>query len=69
MNLLSNLNCVVSKRSRLGSYSFEHVKGSHDDIAYAPALAVWAARGGGTVIMMKYEPPKDSGWLGRERGV
>ena len=52
MELLSSLNCVVSHRNRVGGYAFDHAKGTHDDLAYALALAVWGAGKGGTVIMM-----------------
>lgn len=41
--LLAHLNCIVFERNRTGSYLFDHLKGTHDDLAYALALAVWAA--------------------------
>ena len=51
MELLTSLNCIVSERNRIGGYSFSHPHGTHDDLAYALALAVWrAGKGGGTVI-------------------
>ena len=49
--MLTSLNCIVSERNRIGGYSFSHPHGTHDDLAYALALAVWrAGKGGGTVI-------------------
>jgi hypothetical protein len=56
---------------RTGDYLFSHLRGTHDDLAYALALAVWAAKadGGRTVIMMKDEPPGPKGWREREGGI
>ncbi len=58
LELLSSLNCIVTERNRIGEYSFTHPSGTHDDLAYALALAVWAAGSGPppTFIMMKQEP-------------
>ncbi len=59
LDLLSSLNCITAETDRIGGYVFSHPSGTHDDLAYALALAVWrAGKGGGTVIMMKDEPPK-----------
>ncbi len=42
--LLAHLNCIVFERNRTGSYLFfDHLKGTHDDLAYALSLAVLAA--------------------------
>ena len=43
MELLSSLNCISSERNRIGGYVFTHPSGTHDDLAYALALAVWKA--------------------------
>jgi hydrogenase/urease accessory protein HupE len=49
------LNCIEVERARNGRYSFSHPLGTHDDLAYALAMAVWAAtQSSGKVIMMKY---------------
>ncbi len=65
--LLSNLNCIEAERTRNGGYSFDHMSGTHDDLAYALALAVWIGGKGGTVIMMKEDRNKSfSNW--REQG-
>ena len=48
--LLSSLNCISSERNRIGGYVFTHPSGTHDDLAYALALAVWKARKGGTIV-------------------
>jgi len=54
--LLSSLNCIEAERTRSGGYSFNHSNGTHDDLAYALALAVWVAgRGNGKVIIMKQD--------------
>jgi hypothetical protein len=51
MELISSLNSIVSERSRTGGYSFTHASGTHDDLAYALALAVLkAGKGTGTII-------------------
>ncbi len=41
--LLSSLNCITYKKSSIG-YKFEHPNNTHDDLAYALALACWGAR-------------------------
>ena len=51
LDLLSSLNSIIAKRTRLGGYTFDHAKGSHDDLAYALALALWGARSSPVVIM------------------
>ncbi|MGI0086274.1 MAG: hypothetical protein ACREBQ_14440, partial [Nitrososphaerales archaeon] len=53
INLLSNLNCIETKRSGTGGFLFDHKRGTHDDLAFALALAVWAGKVSGTIIMMK----------------
>ncbi len=42
--LLANLNCITYERSHTGNYYFKHGQGTHDDLAYALALAVWTAK-------------------------
>jgi hypothetical protein len=60
IDLLTSLNCIVASRNRNGNYSFDHPIGTHDDLAYALALALWVAtQNSGTVIMMKDEPVSD----------
>jgi phage FluMu gp28-like protein len=57
LQILSNLNCIEFERKPAGGFAFSHPEGTHDDIAYALALAAWGAtRTGGIVIMMKDEP-------------
>ncbi|MHB1869096.1 MAG: hypothetical protein ACYCPP_09155, partial [Nitrososphaerales archaeon] len=56
MELLSSLNCIVSERNRIGGYSFVHPHGTHDDLAYALALAVWRAGKGGGIIVANFGP-------------
>ncbi len=53
--LLTNLNCIEADRTHSGGFSFSHPKGSHDDLAYALALACWAGTNyqSGSVIIMK----------------
>jgi hypothetical protein len=66
--LLSNMNCIEAERTRMGGFSFEHRSGTHDDLAYALALALWAGGrgGGGKVIMMMKQgdddKPTESSW-------
>lgn len=43
-DLLANLNCITYERSHSGNYYFKHRQGTHDDLAYALALAVWTAK-------------------------
>lgn len=51
MELLASLNCITAERTSSGGYSFSHPRGTHDDLAYALALAVWrAGKGQPTVI-------------------
>jgi hypothetical protein len=59
MELLSSLNCIVAERNRIGGYVFSHPGGTHDDLAYALALAVWIAGKGRTVVMMKKEEEEE----------
>jgi len=49
--LLASLNCVTYEATWRGTYRFSHRHGTHDDLAYALALAVWAARGAGKVLV------------------
>ncbi len=58
--LLANLNCIEAEKTRTGGYSFDHPSGTHDDLAYALALAVWTAGKECTVVMMKEGGKKDS---------
>ena len=59
-NILSSLNCIEYDRTQSGGRTFHHPQGTHDDIAYALALAVWAAtQNSGVVIMMTDNPPND----------
>lgn len=51
LELFSSLNCIEATRNRLGGYSFTHSRGSHDDLGYALALAVYAARTNPIVLM------------------
>ncbi|MHB8603386.1 MAG: phage terminase large subunit [Nitrosotalea sp.] len=56
MTLLMNLNCIEAERTMAGRFSFSHPQGSHDDLAYALALACWAAtKPTATVIINKGE--------------
>ena len=69
--LLAHLNCIIFERNRTGDYLFSHLRGTHDDLAYALALAVWSAKSGGqkTIIMMNQDPPKYRPWeLGIREG-
>jgi hypothetical protein len=54
LDLTSSLNCITVSRNRIGGYIFDHPPGSHDDLAYALALAVWRA-GKGEPIIIKME--------------
>ena len=57
LKILANLNCIEAEAKPAGGWVFSHPNGTHDDIAFALALACWGAtRGGGIVIMMKDEP-------------
>ncbi len=53
--LLSHLNCIEYERTRTGGFRFTHRRGTHDDLAYALALAVNAAKGkyGGEVVSIQ----------------
>lgn len=62
IDLSASLNCINAERTRTGGYHFSHPPGTHDDLAYALALAAWAGGRGASVFMMKDEPPKKSGW-------
>jgi len=42
--LLSHLNSIEFERTRVGGFRFSHRRGTHDDLAYALALACWASR-------------------------
>ncbi len=54
LNLLGNLNCIQADRTRAGGFSFSHPQGTHDDLAYALALALHGAtKSSGKVVMMK----------------
>jgi len=48
---LSSLNCITAKRNRIGSHLFDHANGTHNDLAYALALAVWGARSSPVIII------------------
>ncbi|MEM2759729.1 MAG: hypothetical protein QXW73_02930, partial [Nitrososphaerales archaeon] len=43
-DLLASLNCITYERSYSGNYLFKHSRGTHDDLAYALALAVFASK-------------------------
>lgn len=43
-DLLSHLNCISYGRSYTGNFYFKHPAGTHDDLAYALALSVLAAK-------------------------
>ncbi len=53
LELLTSLNCITSERTSTGGSAFSHPPGTHDDLAYALALAAWrAGRGEPTIIPM-----------------
>lgn len=52
-NLLASLNCITYERSYSGNYLFKHAQGTHDDLAYALALAVWVAKDSEEGIIIK----------------
>jgi len=68
LELLSNLNCITAKRNRVGGYLFDHASGTHDDLAYALALAVSGSKKVPTIIMMKNDQPKPS-WRDQFEGL
>jgi len=51
--LLANLNCITYERSHTGNYYFKHGQGTHDDLAYALALAVWTAKSDEPGVVIK----------------
>lgn len=51
--LLANLNCITYERSHTGNYYFKHGQGTHDDLAFALALAVWTAKSDETGVVIK----------------
>ncbi len=51
--LLANLNCINYERSHTGNYYFKHGRGTHDDIAFALALAVWTAKSTEEGVLIK----------------
>ncbi len=51
--LLASLNCITYERTHAGGYRFESLRGTHDDLAYALALAVWAARQGSRGVVVE----------------
>lgn len=51
--LLGSLNCIEYVRTRTGGYSFSHRQGSYDDLAFALALACWAAKEPGSGSFVK----------------
>jgi len=52
--LLNAINCVTYERTRAGGYTFSHREGTHDDLAYALALACYNLRGAkGTIVAIK----------------
>lgn len=59
LELLSSLNCIDAEQLRSGGYAFSHARGTHDDIGYALALALRAARNTPTVLMTRYDEPKN----------
>ncbi|MEM2760474.1 MAG: terminase family protein [Nitrososphaerales archaeon] len=52
-DLLANLNCITYERSHSGNYYYKHAHGTHDDLAYALALAVWAAKSNEEGVVIK----------------
>jgi phage FluMu gp28-like protein len=63
LNLLANLNCIQAERSRTGGFLFSHPHGTHDDLAFALALACYAASGKiTTVVMLKRDEPEKVSW-------
>lgn len=62
-DILSSLNCIEYDRNQSGGYNFHHPRGTHDDIAFALALAIRAAtQNSGTVIMTTDRTSKGSGF-------
>lgn len=51
--ILANLNCITFERSHTGNYYFKHSQGTHDDLAFALALAVWVARSNEEGVVIK----------------
>ena len=51
LDLLSNISCVTEEKTRTGGRIFSKNKGSHDDLCYALALALWGSRTAPTVIL------------------
>ncbi|MHB8566427.1 MAG: phage terminase large subunit [Nitrososphaerales archaeon] len=54
MDLLTSLNCIEAERTATGGFSFSHPKGTHDDLAYALALAAWRAGRGEPKIIANF---------------
>lgn len=54
LELLTSLNCVTAERTATGGYSFSHPPGTHDDLAYALALAAWRAGKGQPTIIANF---------------
>lgn len=51
--LLASLSCITYQRTHSGGYTFKHGQGTHDDLAYALALAVWTAKSDETGVVIK----------------
>ncbi len=52
LELLSSLSCISYAKRSIG-YKFEHRDGTHDDLAYALALACWAAKDHSNGVVIK----------------
>jgi len=56
LTLVSNLNCIEAARTGAGHFTFSHPRGSHDDLAFALALACWAAaKSTPTTVMIRLD--------------
>ena len=51
--LLASLNCIEYERTRVGGYTFSHRNGTHDDLAYALALACLQVKEGSGGVVIK----------------
>jgi hypothetical protein len=54
LEVLTSLNCITAERTATGGYSFSHPQGTHDDLAYAIALAAWKAGKGEPTIIANF---------------
>lgn len=62
LDLISNLNCIIAEKKAFSdALTFSHPGGTHDELAYALAMAAWVGRYTPVMMGMPELPNRDDG--------